>query len=119
LFCEKGFADTTMDQIAARVDLTKPSLYSYFRGEANFKGKYDREIKGKREILLTCLDEAVNACTIAIVKSEKDTSSPGDEHKTEVPCRAICARCLSGTRNAVAAIRWHTIAVRRAARNFS
>jgi AcrR family transcriptional regulator len=81
LFCEKGFADTTMDQIAARVELTKPSLYSYFRGEANSKGKYDREVKGKREILLTCLDEAVNACTIAIVKIEKDTSSLGNEHR--------------------------------------
>jgi AcrR family transcriptional regulator len=80
LFCEKGFADTTMDQIAARVELTKPSLYSYFRGEANFKGKYDRQVKGKREILLTCLDEAVKKCIAAIDKFEDD-KSPRGEHR--------------------------------------
>src|SRR5216684_4293731 len=80
LFCEKGFADTTMDQIAARVELTKPSLYSYFRGEANFKGKYDRQVKGKREILLTCLDQAVKKCITAIDKFEDD-KSPRGEHR--------------------------------------
>jgi AcrR family transcriptional regulator len=80
LFCEKGFADTTMDQIAARVELTKPSLYSYFRGETNFKGKYDRQVKGKREILLTCLDEAVKKCIAAIDKFEDD-KSPRGEHR--------------------------------------
>jgi AcrR family transcriptional regulator len=81
LFCEKGFAETTMDQIAARVELTKPSLYFHFRGKGNFKGKYNREVKGKREILLICLDEAVDACTIAIVKIEKDTSPLSEEHR--------------------------------------
>jgi len=50
LFCEKGYADTTMDQIAARVRLTKPSLYSRIRGEAKLNGKFDREVKGKRRL---------------------------------------------------------------------
>jgi AcrR family transcriptional regulator len=77
LFCEKGFADTTVDQIAAGAELTKPSLYASFGGEGNFKGKYDKKIRGKREILLTCLDDAVDACKNAIFEVEKDTSARG------------------------------------------
>jgi AcrR family transcriptional regulator len=112
LFCEKGFANTTMDQIAARVRLTKPSLYSRIRGESKFKGKFHREVKGKRrldeggdvtkfkgdcenflallenvegnqkvevkrEIMLTCLDEAVKRCKNAIFEVERDTSGRG------------------------------------------
>jgi AcrR family transcriptional regulator len=76
LFCEKGFTDTTMDQIAARVELTKSSLYFHFNG--NSKG---REVKGKREILLTCLKESVDACTISIGKIEKDTLALSEEHR--------------------------------------
>jgi AcrR family transcriptional regulator len=63
-----------MDQIAARVELTKPSLYFHFRGKGIFKGKNDFQAKGKLEILLTCLDHAVNGCTIAIDKIENDKS---------------------------------------------
>jgi AcrR family transcriptional regulator len=38
LFREKGIAETTLDQIAAGVGLTKPRLYFHFK-------------KGKREII--------------------------------------------------------------------
>jgi AcrR family transcriptional regulator len=81
LFCEKGFAETTMDQIAARVELSKPGLYFHFRGKGNFKDKYHEKVKGKREILLACLKEAVDACTISIGKIEKDTLALSEEHR--------------------------------------
>ena len=35
LFAKRGFDGVTMDQIAARADLTKPTLYSYFENKAD------------------------------------------------------------------------------------
>ena len=80
LFCEKGFADTTMDQIAARVELTKPKLVLTLEEKPTLKANTIVESKRQVRNLLTCLDEAVKKCIAAIDKFEDD-KSPRGEHR--------------------------------------
>jgi AcrR family transcriptional regulator len=63
LFRERGFAETTQDEIAAGVGLTKPRLYHHFK-------------KGKQEIIKSCVDRALEQWRAAI--DQIQNSEPGE-----------------------------------------
>src|ERR1700710_1461043 len=64
LFAERGYADVTMDEVAAEVGVTKPLLYNYF---------------GNKERLYTaCMERAGDSLTRTVGEAIADTSSPGD-----------------------------------------
>jgi long-chain acyl-CoA synthetase len=73
LFSEKGIAETTLDEIAAGVGLTKPRVYFHF--------------KDKREILNTCIDRALCQWKAAIDEIQASGLRPG-----EAALRAIVER---------------------------
>jgi len=55
-FSRKGFHNTSLDEVAAQLNVTKPALYYYFRN--------------KHEILYTCLEFALDLADESLVKAE-------------------------------------------------
>ena len=64
LFAERGYAAVTMDEVAAKVGVTKPLLYNYF---------------GNKELLyIACMERAGDALSATIAAAVRATASPGD-----------------------------------------
>lgn len=64
LFAERGYADVTMDEIAAAVGVTKPLLYNYFGN--------------KERLYIACMERAGDSLTRTIGAAIADAGSPGD-----------------------------------------
>jgi AcrR family transcriptional regulator len=64
LFAERGYADVTMDEIAAEVGVTKPLLYNYFGN--------------KERLYIACMEEAGKSLTRTVGEAIGGTASPGD-----------------------------------------
>src|ERR1700753_2387549 len=64
LFAERGFADVTMDEIAAAVGVTKPLLYNYFGN--------------KERLYIACMERAGDSLTKTVGEAIAGTDSPGD-----------------------------------------
>jgi AcrR family transcriptional regulator len=64
LFAERGFADVTMDEIAAAVGVTKPLLYNYFGN--------------KERLYIACMEQAGDSLTKTVGAAIAGTDSPGD-----------------------------------------
>jgi AcrR family transcriptional regulator len=64
LFAERGFAEVTMDEIAAEVGVTKPLLYNYFGN--------------KERLYIACMEQAGDSLTKTVGEAISGTDSPGD-----------------------------------------
>src|SRR3954452_11736773 len=64
LFAERGYADVTMDEVAAAVGVTKPLLYNYFGN--------------KERLYVACMERAGDALVKTVLETVGDTGSPGD-----------------------------------------
>jgi AcrR family transcriptional regulator len=64
LFAERGFAAVTMDEVAARVGVTKPLLYTYFGN--------------KERLYLACMEPAGEALVATVAEAVRDASTPAD-----------------------------------------
>src|ERR1700753_4401671 len=64
LFAERGYADGTMDEIAAAVGVTKPLLYNYFGN--------------KERLYIACMEQAGDSLTKTVGAAITGTKSPGD-----------------------------------------
>jgi AcrR family transcriptional regulator len=64
LFAERGYADVTMDEIAAAVGVTKPLLYNYFGN--------------KERLYIACMERAGDSLTRTIGAAIAGTEGPGD-----------------------------------------
>ena len=64
LFAERGYADVTMDEIAAAVGVTKPLLYNYFGN--------------KERLYIACMERAGDSLTETVGAAIGGTDSPGD-----------------------------------------
>jgi len=58
LFAARGYADVTMDEVAAAVGVTKPLLYNYFGN--------------KEQLFLACLKPAADALVESVVSAVQD-----------------------------------------------
>jgi AcrR family transcriptional regulator len=63
LFAERGYAEVTMDEIAAAVGVTKPLLYNYFGN--------------KERLYIACMEQAGDALTRTVGEAVGATDSPG------------------------------------------
>jgi AcrR family transcriptional regulator len=64
LFAERGYADVTMDEIAAEVGVTKPLLYNYFGN--------------KERLYIACMEQAGDSLIRTVGAAIAETDSPGD-----------------------------------------
>ena len=64
LFAERGYADVTMDEIAAAVGVTKPLLYNYFGN--------------KERLYIACMERAGDSLTSTIAEAVAGTVSPDE-----------------------------------------
>jgi AcrR family transcriptional regulator len=64
LFAERGYAAATMDEIAARVGVTKPLLYNYFGN--------------KERLYIACMERAAESLTATVADSVAETGSPAE-----------------------------------------
>ena len=64
LFAERGFTAVTMDEVAARVGVTKPLLYAYFGN--------------KERLYLACMEPAGEALVSTVAEAIRETASPAD-----------------------------------------
>ena len=64
LFAERGYADVTMEEIAAEVGVTKPLLYNYFGN--------------KERLYIACMEQAGDSLTRTVGAAIAGTDSPGD-----------------------------------------
>src|ERR1700743_3584907 len=64
LFAERGYADVTMDEIAAAVGVTKPLLYNYFGN--------------KERLYIACMEQAGDSLIKTIGEAIAGTDGPGD-----------------------------------------
>jgi len=64
LFAERGFAAVTMDEVAARVGVTKPLLYAYFGN--------------KERLYLACMEPAGEALVATVAAAVRDTATPAE-----------------------------------------
>src|SRR6202012_5987443 len=64
LFAERGYAEVTMDEIAAAVGVTKPLLYNYFGN--------------KERLYIACMKRAGDSLTRTVSTAIGGTDSPGD-----------------------------------------
>src|SRR3954465_13685352 len=62
LFAERGYAAVTMDEIAARVGVTKPLLYNYFGN--------------KERLYIACMERAADSLTATVAESVAGTGTP-------------------------------------------
>src|ERR1700759_2812612 len=70
LFAERGYADVTMDEIAAAVGVTKPLLYNYFGN--------------KERLYIACWERAGGSVTRTIGIAIAATDSPGEALEADV-----------------------------------
>ena len=64
LFAEGGYAAVTMDEIAARVGVTKPLLYNYFGN--------------KERLYIACMEGAAESLTATVAASVAKAGSPAE-----------------------------------------
>jgi AcrR family transcriptional regulator len=64
LFAARGYAEVTMDEIAAEVGVTKPLLYNYFGN--------------KERLYIACMERAGDALTATVGGAISGTAGPGD-----------------------------------------
>src|SRR5258705_9842258 len=64
LFAERGYAEVTMDEVAAAVGVTKPLLYNYFGN--------------KERLYAACMAPAAEALADAIVAALRAAASPAE-----------------------------------------
>ena len=64
LFAERGYAEVTMDEIAAAVGVTKPLLYNYFGN--------------KERLYIACMERAGDSLIQTVAAAIGGTESPGD-----------------------------------------
>ena len=64
LFGERGYAAVTMDEVAAKVGVTKPLLYNYFGN--------------KEQLYIACMERAGDALSATIAAAVRATANPGD-----------------------------------------
>src|SRR6201989_735170 len=64
LFAERGYAEVTMDEVAAAVGVTKPLLYNYFGN--------------KERLYAACMAPAAEALADAIVAAVRSAATPAD-----------------------------------------
>jgi AcrR family transcriptional regulator len=64
LFAERGYAEVTMDEVAAAVGVTKPLLYNYFGN--------------KERLYAACMAPAAEALADAIVAAVRSAASPAE-----------------------------------------
>ncbi len=64
LFAARGYAEVTMDEIAAAVGVTKPLLYNYFGN--------------KERLYIACMERAGDSLTRTVGEAIAGTDSPGD-----------------------------------------
>ncbi|HEX3736475.1 MAG TPA: TetR/AcrR family transcriptional regulator [Solirubrobacterales bacterium] len=64
MFAERGYADVTMDEIAAAIGVTKPLLYNYFGN--------------KERLYIACMERAGDALTRTVDEAISGTDSPGE-----------------------------------------
>src|SRR6185437_16625234 len=64
LFAERGYAEVTMDEIAAAVGVTKPLLYNYFGN--------------KERLYVACMERAGDSLIQTVAGAIGGTDSPGD-----------------------------------------
>ena len=64
LFAEDGYAAVTMDEIAARVGVTKPLLYNYFGN--------------KERLYIACMERAAESLTATVAESVAASASPAE-----------------------------------------
>lgn len=64
LFAERGYAEVTMEEIAAAVGVTKPLLYNYFGN--------------KERLYIACMERAGDSLTKTVGEAIAGTASPGD-----------------------------------------
>lgn len=64
LFAEQGYNAVTMDQVAAKVGVTKPLLYNYFGN--------------KEHLYIACMERAGDALTATIASAVAATETPSD-----------------------------------------
>src|SRR5688500_19132577 len=64
MFAERGFAAVTMDEVAARVGVTKPLLYTYFGN--------------KERLYLACMEPAGEALVATVAGAVRATASPAE-----------------------------------------
>ena len=62
LFAEGGYAAVTMDEIAARVGVTKPLLYNYFGN--------------KERLYIACMERAAESLTATVAAAVAEAGSP-------------------------------------------
>src|SRR4029077_16629603 len=64
LFAERGYSEVTMDEVAARVGVTKPLLYNYFGN--------------KESLYIACMERAGDALTATIGSAVAATKTPAE-----------------------------------------
>src|SRR3954466_15945975 len=64
LFAERGYAEVTMDEVAAEVGVTKPLLYAYFGN--------------KERLYLECMKPAGDALEQTVLEAIEGTTTPTD-----------------------------------------
>jgi AcrR family transcriptional regulator len=64
LFAERGYAEVTMDEVAAAVGVTKPLLYNYFGN--------------KERLYAACMAPAADGLADAIVAAVRSASTPAE-----------------------------------------
>jgi AcrR family transcriptional regulator len=64
LFAARGYADVTMDEVAAAVGVTKPLLYNYFGN--------------KERLYIACMERSGEALVQTILETVGETASPAD-----------------------------------------
>jgi AcrR family transcriptional regulator len=64
LFAERGYADVTMDEVAAAVGVTKPLLYNYFGN--------------KERLYIACMRRSGDALVKTILETVGDAGSPSE-----------------------------------------
>lgn len=85
LFNEKGFYQTSLNDLARRLHVTKPTLYYY--------------VQSKNDILLQCLNEAMQQIAPAMAEAERTGGTGADKLRMFVQryvamCAGDFGRCL-------------------------
>jgi AcrR family transcriptional regulator len=64
LFADRGYSAVTMDEVAAKVGVTKPLLYNYFGN--------------KERLYIACMERAGDALSATVADSVAPPTTPGD-----------------------------------------
>ena len=64
LFAERGYSAVTMDEVAAKVGVTKPLLYNYFGN--------------KEQLYIACMERAGDGLVATVLDAVGETGNPGD-----------------------------------------